>query len=88
MTNDLEELKTYATKLRTDLSATNLVLLSIAGTLTADQQQRSLAAIAQLSVLQEKTAEKAGMQEAIAPLQQSIQRLHSALEGAYKVARG
>ena len=88
MNNDIEELKKYATKLRTDLTATNLLLLAMHGAMTPEQQQQVLKAVAALSVMQEQTAEQAQKPEAIALLQQSIQRLYTALLGAQKLRAG
>ncbi|MDP3651624.1 MAG: hypothetical protein Q8R67_08070 [Rhodoferax sp.] len=88
MKNDIAELKAYVTKLRTDLTATNLVLSSIAGSLPPEQHQAVLRAIAQLSVMQEQTDGQAQMPEEIRQnLQQSIQRHHDHLQGLYKMRR-
>ncbi|MDO8777068.1 MAG: hypothetical protein Q7K57_51840 [Burkholderiaceae bacterium] len=88
MNNDIEELKIYVTKLRTDLTATNLLLIAMHGAMTPEQQQQVLQAVAGLSVMQEQTAEQAQKPEAIAQLQQSIQRLYTALLGAQKLRAG
>lgn len=81
MEKDIEELKQYVTKLRTDLTATNLVLTAAIGAMPPDQHRATLRAIAQLSVMQEQTAEQAQKPEAIALLQASIGRMYSQLEG-------
>lgn len=88
MKNDIAELKAYVTKLRTDLTATNLVLSSIVGTLPPEQHLGVLRAIAQLSVMQEQSVgapetQAAAMQQ----LQQSIQRHHDQLQGLYKMRK-
>jgi len=88
MKQDIEEMKTYATKLRTDLTATNLVLSAIVGTLLPEQHLGVLRAMAQLSVMQEQTGVAAGMpEEALRSLRQSVQRHHDHLQGLYKLRK-
>ena len=88
MGNDISELKTYASKIRADLMASNLVMSAIVGTMPPEQHQAVLRAIAQLSVMQEQTAEKAQMPpEALQPVLESINRLHDHLQGLYKLRR-
>lgn len=85
MKQDIATLKTAVTKLRADLMATNLTLAAMSSVLTAEQQRQTLKALAELSVMQEQTAEQAQMPEAIQLLQQSIQRMYDSLDGTAKM---
>jgi len=67
--------------------ATNLVMSAIVGSLPPEQHLGVLRAIAQLSVMQEQTAEQAQMPEAVALLQASIQRIYTHLEGLQKMRK-
>lgn len=88
MTQEIEELKTYATKLRTDLTATNLMISAIVGSMPPKQHLAVLKAIAQLSVMQEQTGAAAGApEEVLRSLQQSVQRQHDHLQGLYKMRK-
>ena len=88
MNEDIEELKAYATRLRADLMATNLVMSAIVGTLPPEQHLGVLRAIAQLSVMQEQTAGLSPAQAAaMQPVQASVQRLHDHLQGLYKLRK-
>ena len=85
MNKDIEDLKTYATKLRADLMATNPVLQCMMRVLTPEQRLRVLSVMAELSVQQEQLAEKTQKSEAIALMQPAMERQYSALQGAHRL---
>lgn len=88
MNKDLEALRTSGQKLRADLMATNMALQCVLTVLSPEQQQQALAALAQLSVMQEQFAEKEPTPGARATMQlvrEAVDRQYQGLQGASRM---
>ena len=85
MTKELEALRQSGQRLRADLMAANMTIGALASVLPPEQQQQLLKALAELSVLQEQTVEKAQMQEHTAALQAALERQYQMMQGSIRM---
>jgi len=87
---EMEAIRQATLKLRADLAATNLALMSLLTAMPPDQRQAALDAMAASSAEKQQFAEQLPTQAArdtVKPLQEAEARLFQALQGAHRIAQ-